>query len=194
MKIQTPVPIGDAPISLPDAKRQCFVTSDADDGYITQLIGAACAWAEARTWRAVRKARYKGSFDSFPIKSIEMARSPLIAIESFTYIDTDGDEIALTENVDYLIDRYSQPERLIAFERWPTAKDTPNAVKITFTAGYDGIVNTIPDDITQGLRMMVKHFYDNPEAVVVTTGGASAVDVPISSKALIDPYSLQVFV
>lgn len=183
--------IGDEPVSLPEAKRQCFVTSDLDDSLIARLVSAAREYAETKTWRAIIKAKYVFSIDEFP-NEIELPKPPAIDVEKIDYINTLG---VLTElnSDDYQVDTDNEPARIRPITSWPATKPgTYGSIKVYYTAGYN---NEPPEQIKQAILMIVKHWYDNPEAVVVGVGASTSVnEVPLSASHLLQMHSARYFV
>jgi hypothetical protein len=63
-----------------------------------------------------------------------------------------------------------------------------SSVRIRYTAGYrsggpDSL--KIPEEIKQALKLLIGHFYENRESVVV---GTVANKVPFSAEALLYPF------
>jgi hypothetical protein len=70
---------------------------------------------------------------------IKLARTPLISVDSLTYIGTDGNSATLQAGVDFIVDPETKLARIFPMVGgyWPSCLYTPNAVQIVFTAGYD---------------------------------------------------------
>ena len=62
--------------------------------------------------------------------------------------------------------------------------DRLDAVRIAFDAGY-GAADAVPQAIKQAILMIVAHWYEHRETVVVGTG---AVDIPLGANALLSPF------
>lgn len=184
---------GPEPVTLEEAKRQCFVTSNSDDGLIDRLIKAARAYAENETWRAITPGEYLAFSDGFPDSGeIEIPRPPLISVEKIEYRNTDDQMVTMDES-DYEVDKLSEPGRIRPVNSWPSTKrDSYNTVQITYKAGY--AENNAPEGIKHAILMMVKHFYDNPEAVVVNTGSVQVNEVPLGVDALLGHESARTFI
>ena len=58
----------------------------------------------------------------------------------------------------------------------------PEALSITYTAGFGGAAD-VPDDIIQAAHLMVGNWYEHREPVVV---GTIASELPLSVQRLID--------
>lgn len=184
---------GTEPVTLEEAKRQCFVTSDSDDGLIDQLMKAAREYAENETWRAITPAEYLAFSDGFPEQGeIEIPRPPLISVEKIEYRNTD-DQMVTLDSSKYEVDKLSEPGRIRPVNSWPATKsDSYNTVQITYKAGYEE--SNAPEGIKHAILMMVKHFHDNPEAVVVNTGSVQVKEVPLGVNSLLNHESTRSFV
>jgi hypothetical protein len=185
-----------------------------DDDLITGFIQAAREEGEIRTGRALSQRTFAQVLDSFPYftdtiqsqlayppsyyslprysttlwnysQMIKLDFSPLISIQSFNYIDTNGDLQSLAEDVDYIVDRQTEDARIfpIPGQYWPPCLYTPNAVQINFTAGYDPnpaavdtyvvnvsppeeqptstIVSGVPQMIILAILNLVAYWYNN---------------------------------
>lgn len=186
------------PVEIPEAKRQCFVTSDDDDILMSRLIAAARSYAEKELWRAITPANYIAFSDQFPAE-IVLPNPPLISVDKVEYINTSGTLTELATSA-YEVDALSDPARIMPTDQWPMiATNRYNAVRVTYSAGYfeepegEEAYNNAPETIKHAILMMVKHFYDNPEAVVVNTGTANAVEVPKGVQDLLNFESARTF-
>lgn len=70
---------------------------------------------------------------------IKLEVSPGISIDNFVYVDPNGNAQTLAEWDQFIFDPVTEPARIFPFpnQYWPPCQYTQNAVKITFTAGYD---------------------------------------------------------
>jgi hypothetical protein len=70
---------------------------------------------------------------------IKLARTPVIDVESLTYIGTDGQPHTLASGVDFILDPETELARVFPMpgKYWPPVLYTPNAIQIIFKAGYD---------------------------------------------------------
>lgn len=170
------------PVTLDEAKAQLRVSDTADDSYITDLIAVARDYAENFTGRALLQQDWKATFDSGDIPSgntIELPRPPLQSVESIAYLDTDGNSQALASSY-YTVDTISQPGRIL-FEDLPDIKSTLAALTVTYRAGYANAA-AVPAAIKHAILLMVAHFYDVREPVVM---GVAPSRVPLSADTLL---------
>lgn len=192
------------PISLEDARLHLRIDADGnsppahpDDALISWLITAGRELAEAYTGRTIAPRTMEQALDYFPCRDeILIETLPVRSVTSITYRDSNGDVQALSE-ADYVLDDFKPDQTwlLPAFETdWPVTQSVVNAVRIRFEAGYDGHSETIPDKVLPGsikaaILLMLGHYYENREDVIV---GTSAVELPMGSKYLLNPFRLNV--
>ena len=180
------------PVTLAEAKKHLNVTFSDDDDYISALIKVARQTAEDYTNRQLITATWKAYLDEFPIHDtqvIELMHCPVAAITSITYTDTSG-ETQTWAAADYQLDIVSEPARILpAYNKaYPTAREQMNAVEITFTCGYGSTGASVPDRIKQAILLMIGHWYENREDVIV---GRIATALPMTSKFLLSDYRIQ---
>lgn len=175
------------PVSLPEAKLHLRVEHNEEDGLIASLIKTAREVAETSfTWRALAIQTFEYTLDRFPSERfIYLPRPPLKTVESISYKDRTGTETVLNAD-SYIVDTAAEPGRVVLAPEvsWPDVELYPtSAVRIRFTAGYDNA--DIPESIKQGMLLMIGHWYENRETVIV---GSVAREVPFAVEALLYPY------
>lgn len=176
------------PITLAEAKAHLRVDDTTEDTYISALITAARAHAESLTERQFITATYVLRLDEFPVRCTDIIRVPrpnLLTVTSITYVDQNGDTQTLSSTL-YQVDIASLPGRIMPAygQLWPTTRCQLNAVAVTFTAGY-GAAAAVPVPIKHAVKLLVSHWFENREPVVV---GTITSEVPTTVKALLGPY------
>lgn len=70
---------------------------------------------------------------------IKLSYPPVISVEAMTYIGSDGAAHVLNQDVDFVLDRITEPARIFPMpgQYWPADLYVANALRIDFTAGYD---------------------------------------------------------
>ncbi len=174
------------PVSLEEAKLHCRVDGTDDDAYISSLIIVARSYVENFTGRSLVEQVWELGLDGFDSQEILLPKSPISEIESITYIDLGGAE---QEFEDYTLDTRSQPARLRPAygKSWPSTRDEMNAVVIQYTAGY-GDAGDVPAGIKQAMLLIIGHFNENREAVVL---GTTVFKLPLAVDALLMPYRIR---
>lgn len=156
-------------VSNERVRRQCRIDDNLDNDWITDAIAGATAFIEEYLGCAIAAATYRLTLDRFPRKpeSIPVPLWPINAITEIAYTAADG----TTATVD--LATIVQPASMgrYAIERtdylaWPTARCTPNAVRVTLTAGWQSPAE-IPQTITRAALMLIAHWYENRESVLV---------------------------
>lgn len=159
------------------AMRHVRSTDQAETPDVEDLSRAAQEYVETRADRALTEQKWRLSLDAFPAY-IQLPRSPLIEIESFTYVDADG----VTQDVDdYELDADAEPAVIEPpyGGEWPTPRTVAGAVKITYRSGHTAD-RPAPQKAIQAIKLLIGHWYENREAVVTGTI-STQVDLAVGS-------------
>ena len=186
MRYSIATPAATIPVTLPEAKAQCRVDIDDDDALITGYIGTATRRCELAARRTFISTTYDGYFDRWPGREIEFPLPPLQSVTGFYYTDEDGTETEW-DSSNYIVDITSTPGRL-RFKRTAVLPSVVlqeiNAVRIRFVAGYGDESTDVPDLYRQAVKMLVGHYYENREALLVAQG-LSLSELPLSVADLL---------
>lgn len=183
--IQTIAP-GTEPVALADVLAAIGYEDDDKDSLLNGYIAAARQYAEDFTNRQFVTATWKLTLDRFPgsVGVIHLQRPPLSSITSITYLDSAGD-LQTLDAAKYIFDDGTDPHRARVTpaygETWPSTQWRINAVTITYVAGY-GAASAVPDGLKAAIYMLVGHWFDMPEPVVI---GATASEVPKTVDTLL---------
>lgn len=147
------------PLTLAEAKAHLRITHASEDSYITDLIAAARLDIESDTWRALVRGTRTLVLSGFPPGDdpIWMPRPPLVSVDAVLYVDASGSEQELDS---FRVDASHEPGQLLpAFgAHWPDTRETPDAVTITYTAGYaDG---SVPANAKHCVRLKLSELYE----------------------------------
>lgn len=168
------------PVTLLEAKAQCRVDGDHEDVLIDRLVAAATARAQRflrrRLIDQVVDVRVSRFARVFPIPL-----APVIEVESLRYIDPDGDE-QVWDGTLTLVGSHAPSVALSG--DFPATAVRPDAVRVRLRAGYGADPQDVPDDIRHAVLMLIAHFYEHREAVVV---GTSASVMPLAVESLLLP-------
>ena len=147
-------------ISLSEAKLQCRVDGDAEDGLISDYIAVATAYLDAKdgvlgealvtqTWRWTLAARPEGN--------LQLPLGPVQSVSQIRFVDTTGVEQTFSSTLYRLV---SGVIKLVANATWPNADDREAAFWVEFVAGY-GAPTAVPEPTRQLARLMVAEMYDH---------------------------------
>jgi len=182
------------PFTIAEAKSHLRVDESADDTLIDTLITAARVRAENDLNRALITTTFELHLDAFPDNDspgIVVPSAPLQSVASIKYTDTSGD-VQTWDSSKYRVDSKSQPGRITPTfdESWPAAQCVTGAVVVRFVAGYGDQSTNVPRDILQAMLMLIGHWYENRESVVIGTITGS---VPQAYDWLIAPHRVLEF-
>lgn len=117
--------------------------------------------------------------------------APVSSVESVTYTDTEGDQQTLDPSVYVLDDHPWRPRLGLAYEQsWPSVRSAAGAVVIRFRGPYGSVSESpprlpVPEAIRAAILLMVGHWYENREEVVV---GTITSPVPYAATHLLQLY------
>lgn len=179
-------------ITLAEAKLHLRLITDlaeaesytAEDAYLQGLIDAAYGHAEAITRTRFAPRTETLVLDGFPAGSqaIELPWTPVRSIDALDYIDPDGVSQSLDAATLRLDSRPIYPRLAPQWgSDWPAAIDEPESVTLTASVGSE----VTPPAVKAALLLLVGHFYENREAVVIGTISSA---VPLSVEMLLAPY------
>lgn len=178
------------PISREEAKLYSRIDISTDDTLIDLLIKAAREEVETYTGRAFVKRTYRADIPRF-FDVMELPHPPVIAISGIQYY-TATSPAALTTlaTSNYTLDR----NRVIrSYDgTWPAVDPVPNAVQITYTAGYPATsspevpAENVPGAIKAAMFLIIGDLYENREGQIVMPG--QSVQVNPTVKRLLNYY------
>jgi len=187
MRLTRTVDPAEPPISLKEAKQYCRVDHDDENSLIESLIAAAVDYLDGPSGilgRAIIDQTWLLELDAWPSR----LALPIEPVSSVTvqYLDESGTETDVPENQMVIIDAPSARTVLEWVEGFqvPELSDTRYPVKITLTAGFGAAAKEL-DGIKVAIKMMVGHWYENRETVVL---GVSVAELPMAVNALLARY------
>lgn len=172
------------PITVAEAKSHLRVEISDDDTLIGNLVKAVRQHAETVLRRALITQTWDLFLDAFPSANgaIAVPLPPLQTVGSIKYVDANGITQTLS-SAKYKVDVATAPARIVPAydEDWPKTREEINAVTVRFTAGYGAAGSNVPEKIRQAMLLVIGHWYENREEVVI--GGAPA-PIPFAAKSL----------
>lgn len=181
-------PPAETPVSPTEAKAHLRVETTADDTLIAGLIAAATAHLDGWSGilgRCLVEQTWRQDYDDFR-SCLRLPLFPVLSITSVKYVDTDGVEQTV-DSANYVLlndERGAYVEFADGYS-FPALNVGSAAVRITYVAGY-GAASAVPQAIKQAMLLLIGHWYENREAVIVGTSQPSPL--PLAVDALITPF------
>lgn len=180
------------PVTLEAGKAHLRVDISDDDDLIEALITAAREYTEEALSRALFTQTWDLYLDGFPTsETLVVPKPPLQSVTSVTVTNEDG-ESSVVDASRYVVSTSSTPGRIVlkAGESWTSESlQEADGVKVRFVAGWSAVAD-IPQAIKQAMLLLVGHWYENREDVVVGAGMAMA-HLPLAYDALLTPYRVR---
>ncbi|MGM8931392.1 head-tail connector protein [Salinicola halophyticus] len=173
-------------LTLTDVKLQRRIDEDdtTEDVLLQRFIDAAYRYAEAHTQTAIRQRTETVVIDGFPSRdhAIVLPWYPVQSIESLEYVAPSGDSQPLDEH-GLRLDTRTDPHRIYPRwgDYWPATIAEPECVTIIASVGYE----KTPEDIELALLLLIGHWYENRESVVI---GTITAEVPMGVEMLLFDY------
>lgn len=170
------------PLTLTEVKTWLKVSGSDEDDLLDSLIAAARQSAEKYCGIGLGSQTVTEKFPCLNQRGMALSVSPVIAVSSISYKDLAGDSQTLSTDY-YGVDAQRRPGRIypIPHQPFPLTYDTPDAVTVTYTAGY----TTIPDSVKTAMLLMIADWYDNRTDGVRT--------MPTASQILLNQYRVWMF-
>lgn len=174
-----------------------------DAGAVAKYVKAATRLAQRTTLRALIDQRKRLVLSRFPGGYIQIPWAPLIAIESFTYIDQDGVEQSMDGSpAVYQLQQprgaSSRPARIYPpadTSAWPaTRTNVVDAVTIEYRAGYVDLASSppagdVPADILEGCLLVIGEMHKQRSESIVGFG-VSVNPALVRARGLWLPYGI----
>ena len=191
-------------LTLAETKLHLRQDHAAEDSLITALIAAATGRLDGRDGvlnRALLTQTWALRLPGFPVEHrefvgrvpyfgnpIALPLPPVQSITSIQYVDGQGNTHTLAADQYQLVKDNCEPLIYPSYgNNWPTTRDQPDAVTVTFVAGYGAAASNVPTPIKQAALLMIGHWFTNRESV---TTGVQAFEVPQSAEWLLAPFKV----
>lgn len=187
------------PVTLQELKDQCKVDDTASDGYLGLLLVAARESVESFCRRAImtqtlvltrsgfypkdyRKKfsrivgysnRSYGYGDDFSrYMSIELPRPELQSVTTVQYWDLATSTLLTLASSTYyvVIDEGVGRIQLVDGQSWPTTMVRPDAVTITYKAGYGDTADTCPRSVALAIKQMAADWFEHRNSIIIERG------------------------
>lgn len=189
MGLTITTPPSEEPVTTSELRAHCRIDINDENTLLDTYEKAARISLENLTRRAFVTTTFKLTLDGFPMfqqgwyynNPIWLPRADVIAISSITYVDANGSTQTLASNQYQLTTGH--PAKVVPAygTSWPTTRYQPDAVSITFTAGY-GAATAVPENVKLAIKHLVSHWYNNRSKVEV---GTISSEIPWTCEALL---------
>ena len=186
MDFKVTTPPTHLPVSVAEAKRHLRVTDSNSDTVIANMIAAAFRWCELYQGLSWLYQTITFKRDGFA-DTMFLPMPPLVAVDSITYVDSNGATQTLAATV-YDVDTTSSPGRVtLAYDQtWPATRSVRHAVTITAKAGH--VATFTSAGIGTSLTVSGGHVYSVNDfvhlyGVDLPAGFAAATDYYVASVA-----------
>ncbi len=154
VKVLTPPAV--EPVTLAEAKLHLRVDTSDEDALITRLIKSAREECEHYIQRTIPATTLGLYLDAFPDGDLRLPLGPAQSITSVQYVNEAGNLTTLPGSVYALDDtQIDAVLRLTWGSDWPTTRSQPNAVIVTYVAGYAAC----PESIKNWILLRVGTLY-----------------------------------
>jgi len=177
-------------ITLDEARRQVRRDDEDDDAVITSLIAAVMSrldGVDGILGRALIMQTWSQAFDGFPVgAALCLPLAPVIDVVSIVYRDRDNAEQTFA-GANYTAHNAAKTAyvKLDYNAAWPATYDRDDAATVQFRAGYGANAAAVPAAIKHAGLMLLAHYYENREAVLV---GTISAELPMGVTALLRPF------
>lgn len=180
-------PPGAKPVDAADLKAHLRVTSSAEGGVIDDCLDTAIAMldGEGELGAAMISQTWAETFPRVPGAGgdLDLSLGPISEILAVDYRDQEGAWQAAPLADFELYDGGGRP--FVRSDAWPAIGAYPDAIKITFIAGFGPLASDVPAPLRQAVKLLAANFYEIREPVVL---GVTPAEMPISVDRLIAPY------
>lgn len=164
-------------ITNTEMKQHLRVSSDIDDNYIEMLIDTATSHIETITGKTLVSSVYHLFLENWPVDDVILPFPPVAEIVKVEYIDKNDNIYELGSDNYSLIQSFANADKLVFFE-WPNVElNKTNPIAVIYNAGYE----SVPLELTQAVRFLVSHWYENREAFLSN----HSFEVPFGVKHLL---------
>ncbi len=185
LQLRTYTAATEEPVSLAEMKLHLRVDHTEEDAMIASLITTAREQVELEARRTLCTATLEQRLERWPwAGEFVLYRGPVQSITSITYTDKDGTGGTMASG-DYVFYKETDPPMLVLAPNavWPAVDLMPGySIAIRYVAGY-GAATAVPQRYKQAIKLLVGHWYENREPVVI---GTIATQIPMAVRALLD--------
>lgn len=178
------------PITLDEVKAWLDISYSEKNALLEGLIAAATAHLDGWTGilgRCLCEQTWRQDFDRFG-QCLRIPLAPVISVTSVKYDDaSDVEQTVDSGNYELQVDELGPYVRFLDAYAFPAIHTQRPAVRVTYLAG-DATAAGVwsgPKDIKHAMALLIRHWFDNPTAVIV---GVTAQALPMAVDALLSKH------
>jgi uncharacterized phiE125 gp8 family phage protein len=157
-------------LTLEEARRHCRVDHSEDDVILGAGIAAAQGWLDGWSGvlgRCLINQQWRQDWPGFPAGPLLPLPFPDVSAAAITYIDPAGAEQTLSTAAYHIVSTASAAVLELADgAAWPATATRPDAVRVTFTAGYGAAAANVPAPIRSAALLVVGDLHRTREGQV----------------------------
>ncbi len=147
------------PLTVTQAKLFLRIDTTDEDNFIGECITAARNKVEEITHRQLMTAVYRYSTNQLICgNAILLPKPPVVSVAAVNAVNSDGVVSTLNAST-YIIPIDAQPGQVIFTTTPDFDSRRPDALRVTFTAGYGTASSFIPSALIQGMYLLLEPFY-----------------------------------
>ena len=164
------------------------IPSGQDEDFLAQALVSAEDYVERYLECTIGLAEWRLTLDSFPridgrVIPLLIPLWPIRSVTELQYVAADGTPTVLP--LDQIVQPIGNDRYHLQLKKgcsWPATDCSPNAIAIRFNAGWP-TQSKVPGTLTQAIRMLVSHWYENREAVLTAT---ISKEIELGVNAMLD--------
>ena len=181
MTIKIITPPTHEPITLLEAREHLRVEDLQENAVVHSAVKDAREFVEGEIRQFIMTQIVAVHLDCFVEGETRLGVTPIQSINKVEYIDAEGTWQTL-DTSEYRPNPLTLGGSISPGTTWPTTQTTPNAIKVTVTAGYGDTPESVPNRLRRAVKLMTQHFFDVREAAAY---GVAVNRIPFSVDALL---------
>lgn len=175
-------------VTLARLRTNSNIPNGQDEDFLLEALKTAEDYVERYLECTIGLAEWRLTLDNFPRHAgrdipLLIPLWPIRSVAELQYVAADGAQTVLPLNqIVQPIGNGRYHLRLKKGFSWPATDCSPNAIAIRFNAGWPTQAK-VPATLTQAIRMLVSHWYENREAVLV---GTNSKEIELGVNSMLD--------
>lgn len=180
------LPPASLPVDLAEVKLHLRIDHDHEDSLLMALLRAATAAVEAMSGVRLIGQGWSVYLDDWPAGgTICLPVGPVMTVDEIRLHSGSGAH-AVIDPAHYYLDAASRPARLVLRPDriWARPGRIANGIEIALQAGFGPSGSDVPAELTQAVKSLVAHWYENREAAA----SPALETVPLGVSAMLSAH------